>query len=178
MPLREDDIKSELSYAYLHAVVSRAGCECQESRRHSDGLGIDARLFVNGKVEWSSPLSRFTVEIQLKATSTPLAAGKEGLAFRLSLEHYDKLRVTDTERPLLLVVLQLPERPEDWLKCSPQALTLKRCAHWVSLYGAPPSANDSYQTVYLPRANRFTAEALRDILATFARRERISYVSG
>jgi hypothetical protein len=60
MPLADNDIKSELCYAYLHAVASRVGCECQESRRYSDGMGVDARLFVNGKLDASSLLSRST----------------------------------------------------------------------------------------------------------------------
>ena len=29
-PLSDNDVKSELSYAYLHAVAGRAGCECRD----------------------------------------------------------------------------------------------------------------------------------------------------
>jgi hypothetical protein len=48
MPLHDNDIKSELSYAYLHAVASRAGCECQVAGRHSDNQGIDAVVIGSG----------------------------------------------------------------------------------------------------------------------------------
>ena len=47
MSLSENDIKSELSYASLHAIAARAGCECQVSQRHSDNRGI-ARLYRRG----------------------------------------------------------------------------------------------------------------------------------
>ena len=176
MALGDNDIKSELSYAWLHAVASRVGCECQVSHRHSDGMGVDARLFVDEIFAPPPSLVRFAVEIQLKATSEPLVLTGNTFSYRLTVEHYDKLRLTEIECPLLLVVLQLPENPTDWLKCSPRALTLKRCAHWVSLYGAPGSENEKYQTVCLPRENRFTPEALRSLLERFCRRERIAYV--
>ena len=176
MALGDNDIKSELSYAWLHAIASRAGCECQVSHRHSDGMGVDARLFVEEVFGPPPSLARFAVEIQLKATSTPLAVTAGRFSYRLTVERYDKLRLTETESPLLLIVLQLPEEPDDWLKCTPRALTLKRCAHWVSLYGAPRSENETYQNVYLPRENRLTPDALRALLERFSRNERIAYV--
>jgi hypothetical protein len=176
MPLPENEIKSELSYAFLHAVVSRAGCDCEWSRRHSDNMGVDARLFVNERFGPASTLVRFAVEFQLKATSTPLTRVGNRLSFRLTRDHYDKLRATEVESPLLLVVLQLPAGAGEWLRCSPRALTLKGCAYWVSLYGAEESDNASSQTVYLPRGNRFTVEALRSLLERFSREERIPYV--
>ena len=41
MPLMSTDVESELSYAYLHAVVANAGYECALSGRHSDNAGVD-----------------------------------------------------------------------------------------------------------------------------------------
>ena len=100
---------------------------------------------------------------------------EERCAFRLAVEEYDKLRLTSGENALLLVVLQLPADPAEWLICSPEALTLKGVALWVSLFGAPASSNDTSQTVYLPRPNRLTVEGLRQLLVRFARKERIQY---
>jgi hypothetical protein len=175
MPLADNDIKSELSYAYLHAVAVRAGCECQIAQRHSDGMGVDARLFVQGDFAPPPSLTRFDIEVQLKATSQSLASVEDRFAFRLAVEEYDKLRLTLSENALILVVLQLPADAAQWLVCSPEALTLKRCAHWVSLFGAPGSSNDTSQTVYLPHANLFSVESLRQLLGRFARKERIPY---
>jgi len=42
MILTENNIKSELSYAYLHVVAARAGCSAVVTDRHSDDAGIDA----------------------------------------------------------------------------------------------------------------------------------------
>jgi hypothetical protein len=42
MPLQTNEIESELSYAYLHAVTSRAGLNCKIENRHADNYGSDA----------------------------------------------------------------------------------------------------------------------------------------
>jgi hypothetical protein len=138
-------------------------------------MGVDARLFVDDDFGEDIIQSRFAVEVQLKATSQQLRLIEGRYSYRLQKNHYDKLRRTDTESPLLLVVLQLPKNANDWLRCTPRALTLKRCAYWVSLYGAPESSNETSETVYLPQANLFSVDILRALLARFARRERIRY---
>jgi hypothetical protein len=174
MPLADNDIKSELSYAYLHAVASRAGCECVPAGRHSDNQSIDAQVIGYGDFG-SDALTRVTILFQLKATSQPLQESKGNLSFDLDVGQYDKLRTTTSDCPILLVVLRLPPQPEEWLKCSPQSLTLKKCAYWVSLYGAAPSSNKTTQRVFLPKPNRFTVQALEGLLRRFAREEVIPY---
>ncbi|MCI0456453.1 MAG: DUF4365 domain-containing protein [Gemmataceae bacterium] len=120
-------------------------------------------------------LTQFDVYIQLKATSQPLPNRNRRLAFDLEVEQYDRLRVTSAGNPWLLVVLQLPAQLADWLKCSPQALTLKCVAHWLSLDGAPASPNAQRQRVYIPQGNRFTIAALQGLLVRFAREETVAY---
>jgi hypothetical protein len=175
VPLTDNDIKSELSYAYLHAVAARAGCECQVTQRHSDNRGIDARLMASGEFATPPSLTQFDVYIQLKATSQQLRSLGSKIPFDLEVEQYDKLRVTTAGNPWLLILLRMPAGANDWLRCSPQALTLKRCAYWVSLYGAAASTNRETQRVYIPQRNRFTAEALTNLLTRFAREETVAY---
>jgi hypothetical protein len=175
MPLSENDIKSELSYAYLHAVAARAGCECQVSLRHSDNRGIDARLMASGNFAPAPSLTQFDLYVQLKATSHQPPSGRGPLPFDLEVEQYNKLRTTTSGNPWLLVVLFLPAASANWLQCSPQALTLRRCAYWVSLYGALATTNQETRRVYLPRPNRFHADALQDLLELFAREETVPY---
>jgi hypothetical protein len=47
--LTEQDIEEQLSYAYLHAVASRAGAGCEVKGRLADARGIDAQLTVWGE---------------------------------------------------------------------------------------------------------------------------------
>jgi hypothetical protein len=65
MLLTENDIKAELSYAYLHAVASRAGCAAV----WTDGTGVDAVVRVRQRFADDSQYTNFSIDVQLKATS-------------------------------------------------------------------------------------------------------------
>jgi len=173
--LTENDIKSELSYAYLHAVASRAGFECAVTGRHGDGAGVDAVLRARERFFPDSLFVDFTVEIQLKATSQAPVLRDGRYSFSLKVDHYDKLRTTETLASRLLVVLFLPENASEWLVHSEDSLITRRCAYWASLHGAPRSDNKAEQTVYVDKQNGFSAEALRSLMARFSRGERISH---
>lgn len=63
------DIEAELSYAYLHAVASRAGVACQAVTRTHDNLGIDAMLCMAADFGEGAVLTEVALHIQLKATT-------------------------------------------------------------------------------------------------------------
>ncbi len=173
MPLSDNDIKSELSYAYLHAIASRSGCACEVSGRHSDGMGVDARIQVKERFSPDS-LTRFTVETQLKATSEAPTLVAERFSFWLKAKNYNELRDPNVPNPQLLIVLFMPENPFEWLSCSEEGLIARKCAYWLSLYDAP-LGSPSGQTVYIPKANVLSVEGFRVLLARFARKERLRY---
>src|SRR5262249_16935713 len=157
-----NNIKAELSYAYLHAVASRGGIECVVAGRHSDGAGVDAFLKAKERFSPGSIFTDFSVEVQLKATSAkPSLDPSARYSFALKLHHYDKLRAQEIHAQRILVVLFLPEDQSLWLSHSADGLVTRRCAYWVSLWGAPASPNDTSQTVYIPRSNLFSVESLR-----------------
>lgn len=169
------NIESELSYAYLHAIASRAGIICECTGRHSDAAGIDAVLRVKGKLADDSILKQFTVDVQLKATRQVPVEQHERFSHSLDVKNYDELRSTDAAAPQLLVVLYLPEDAETWLSHAEDGLVTRRCAYWASLYGAPSTNQDS-RTVYIPRANMLSVVQLRNLLTRYSRREVIGYV--
>lgn len=43
-----NDIKSNLSFSYIHAVASRLGGSCQPTDKTADNMGVDARLTFQG----------------------------------------------------------------------------------------------------------------------------------
>lgn len=69
MPLTENNVKAELSYGLLHAIAARAQFGCEIGGRHSDDLGIDARIIVKDDFGEEAPITEFVIEMQLKATS-------------------------------------------------------------------------------------------------------------
>ncbi len=176
MLLSDNDIKSELSYAYLHAVASRAGLACEVAGRHSDGAGVDATVRAKERFDSLSIYTHFSLEVQLKATSANPAPDARGrYPFPLTLDHYNKLRDAGAAAQQILVVLFLPEDKARWIDHSLEGLISRRCAFWVSLRNAPDSVNQTSQTVYLPEVNPFSVEGLRSVMAMCSRGVRIDY---
>ena len=175
MLLSENNIKAELSYCYLHAIAAMSGMGCRQGDRHEDGMGVDATLRIKERFGSDSILTRFTVDVQLKATAVQPKEVDGKWSFPLRLKNYDDLRVTDCDAPQLLVVLFLPVEQGRWLAHSAERLVFQRCAYWVSLRNAPESENDTQQTVYLPTDNHLSVPKLREVVARFSRREVIDY---
>lgn len=164
MPLSRNDIESELSYAYLHAVAAKAGMNCKVGDRHDDGAGVDAE--VNYRGETSHPyLKHVQLNIQLKATVKGKGAYPDHLTYFLQgKKRFEKLRIKDSELYKILVVLFLPEDYSEWLKCTSDELIMKNAAYWVCLYGSDPCSNPSGETVYIPKLHLLTPDELRRIV--------------
>jgi hypothetical protein len=79
--------------------------------------------------------------------------------------------------PRIVVLMVLPESPEDWLTVSADALIARRCARWTSLYGAPETANTGTTTVRFGVDRVLTPKALREIARRVAVGEDIPHDS-
>ena len=66
--------------------------------------------------------------------------------------------------PRILVVVLIPETPEDWLTQSEAELCIRGCGYWISLRGKPKTQNTNAVTVAIPRTNQFTVAALQSIM--------------
>jgi Domain of unknown function (DUF4365) len=176
--LGQNDIEAELSYAYVHAVAAAAGMGCSVTARHLDNAGVDAELNARDQFAADSILTDITLHIQLKATSrvVPTSNGKFSFVFN-DLGQYDKLRRVATVPYRILVVLFLPQDPAEWLQHSSEVLSMKRCAYWVSLRGAPDTDNTSSVTVYVPTLHTFSPSGLRDLMVRISRMEDLFYES-
>jgi hypothetical protein len=175
--LTSQNIEADLSYAYLHAVASRAGFACEYAKRHLDDAGVDAVVREDGrKLAADSVYSLFDLHVQLKATYQIPTEINGRYSFSLTVPRYDKLRNAHVKSPRILVVLYLPQNEIDWLRHSEEALIARRCAYWASLRNAPDSANPSYQTVYIPRVQVLSSDTLTEIMTRVSRREEMNYV--
>jgi hypothetical protein len=161
-PLTDQNIESELSYAYLHALVTTAGGNCQVSNRHADDRGIDALINLYGPFESGGLLQEVSINIQLKATSQPLSESRADFySFWLDgKDRYNALTRQVYTVPRYLVVLSLPKLKEDWISCTPEELILRRAAYWVSLRGATEITEGTGKTVYIPTSQQLTPESL------------------
>jgi hypothetical protein len=169
-PLTLENIESELSYAYLHAVASHAGASCVVAGRHEDNTGVDAKLVGWGPFPNGGYRTEVDLKVQLKATVRAPAEVGDSLSYSLSgIQQYDDLRCETVSTPRILVVLFLPAQAQEWITHTDEALSLHKCAYWVSLRGATASSNKTAQTVYLPKHQRFDADGLRDLFAMISR---------
>ncbi len=172
-PLGPNDVESELSYAYLHAVASAASASCSVTGRHEDNAGVDAKIVGWGPFPDGGYRQEVDLKVQLKATTATPATFSGYLSYNLKgVSRYNDLRSDAVSTPRILVVLFLPGTSEcTWVTHTNDALSLHKCAYWVSLRGAAESANKSGQTVYLPQSQRFDVESLRNLFAMISRRD-------
>lgn len=170
--LSPPNIESELSYAYLHAIASKAGMACNVGNRHEDNNGVDATLTAWGPFNNGGYLTEVDIKVQLKATiATPGDDGTNLSYFLSGVNRYNDLRTLTVDVARILVVLFLPSDAQEWLNHSEDELALRKCAYWQSLRGAPATGNGSGATVYLPKAQMFTPQALTAIVAQLSRRD-------
>ena len=168
--LAPPNVESELSYAYLHAVASHAGVSCEVAGRHEDNNGTDARLTSWGPFKPAGYLTEVTIKVQLKATvAVPVDDGANLSYFLKGINQYDDLRCETISSARILVVLFLPNNSSDWLDHSMEQLSLRRCAYWQSLRGAPKSSNGSGATIKLPKTQVFNVASLQDLASRLSR---------
>lgn len=160
--LPENEIKAQLSIAYVHAIVSMIGCEVKSS--HTDYDSIDLTLAYGDKVSEDSIYESTEIGIQLKCTSSiALTTDDTDFSFNLRMKNYNDLR-KQCVVPRILVVLCLPSLSAEWLKHSCDELVIKRCAYWISLSGQPEVNGQQNKTVKIPVKNVFSPESLKLIL--------------
>ena len=175
-PLSEQNVESELSYAYLHAVAAHASMSCHGANRHQDNAGIDATITAWGPFLGLPWRREVDFKIQLKSTVQVLSLVNGKLTYFLDgANQYADLTSERIATPRLLVVFCLPRTRNEWLNVDDQNLALRRCAYWVSLRGAPPSTNLSGQTVRIPPTQILNPDAMRAIAEAIARSEVPTY---
>jgi len=168
-------IESELSYAYVHAVASRAGIICEVTSRHTDDAGVDAVLRVKGRLAPESILTQFTADVQLKATRQAPVLENDRFQYRIKRKNYNDLRSTMTGAPQLLILLYLPNDDTQWLEHDEDRLLTRKCAYWVSLRGAP-EVDQGSQVIAIPKCNVVSVDGLLSLMTRFSKAEVINYV--
>lgn len=159
-----NDVKEELSLAYVHAVASRAGFAVETIRKDRDS--VDLKIMARGRLHAAATLESPELSVQLKATQRDLPPGEDPY-FDLPVHNYADLSKR-TMVPRILVVLFMPNDETQWVTVTDEALTMRRSAFWMSLLGASPSPNATTHRVRLPQNQAFEPVILRDLLTRVA----------
>jgi len=167
MPLPENELKEELSYAYIHTIAARAGFSCD--RPHKDRQSMDVQINSEGPACTDYLFHQAHLGVQLKATAIELPEGD--ISFSLPIKNYNDLRRPQVI-PRVLVVFVLPPDAHQWQEHEIEVhLLSRRCAYYLNLFGAPEVANEAYRTVHIPRGNVLTVSSLSDLMARSSRGE-------
>ena len=151
--------KEQFSNVYLQAVTTVAGYSVYKPSVDDDS--VDWGIAAKGG---TGPIRAPRLELQLKCTSRRDIQDDNSIRYPLKLKNYDDLRMDNFAIPRILVVVLIPETPEDWLTQSETELCIRNCGYWISLRGKPKTQNTNAVTVAIPRTNQFTVAALQSIM--------------
>ena len=157
--------REEISKAYLAAVAAR--CAFKVANWSQDDDCLDATIAAAGTLH-GGILASPKLDVQLKCSNDQRHDQGDRIACSLKRAHYDALRVLRCT-PIILVLVMLPEREEDWVTCSPESLILRRCGYWHSLRGLPELAPEvDSTTIKIPAEKRFSPETLVELMQRIA----------
>jgi hypothetical protein len=159
--LTRNQVESELSLAYLHAVAAEASFSVTVP--HIDSDGVDAIVAGKGYLLPESSSYSPRIEVQLKASFNAAPNDEGKIPFVLSGKNYEELRAK-TMVPRLLVLLALPADRLQWLIHEPERLILQKCAYFLNLKGLPARPDVESPTVYLPIVNMLTSVSLTELM--------------
>ena len=150
--------KEQFSNIYLQAVTTVGGYSVYKPFLDDDS--VDWGVAAKGG---TGPIRAPRLELQLKSTSRDIQ-DDNSIRYPLKLKNYDDLRMDNFAIPRILVVVLIPETPEDWLTQSETELCIRGCGYWISLRGMPETPNTNSVNVTIPKTNQFTVAALQSIM--------------
>ncbi len=155
--------KEELSRSYLNAICAYKGIAVERPDQDYDSVDVMLRatLTRNGMP--------FVTQInaQLKATSQQLSEDDIGFDFVLPIKNFNDLRMASTA-PMMLCVLRLPNKEEDWITHSIGELILRQCMYWCDLTKYPSTNNTTNVTIHIPWKNTLTPEMALNLMEKVA----------
>ena len=127
--------KEDLSLSYLSAVCAYKGIAVELQRHDEDSIDVIIKKTIkrNNGNDFVTLLS-----VQLKATSQTLVENDGGFSYPLPIKNYNDLR-KDSTVPMMLCVLRLPDKEEEWVTHSVKELILRNCMYWCDLTKLPDS---------------------------------------
>lgn len=162
----ESQIKEELSINYIATVAAIGGID-YEINRH-DGDSTDGLL-----KKWVMPKSggkiHTSLRVQLKCTSSTSQYTDDGkhITYQLKAKNYNDLTARSTT-PIVLGLLVIPEKNDDWIKWSIEELLIKGCMYWLNLANNEETSNKASVSVKIDKNNVINSNTLNALLNKIA----------
>ena len=155
-----------LHFAYVRAVVAKAGANCT---RPENDYGVDLRINkVRTKPDGGFADTGFLFHCQLKAT-TNLKVEDDYVVYDMEAGAYKNL-VEWQGGLMILIVFKLPKDEQEWLSVTEDVLCMKDCCYWMRL--EETSTNESSKRIRIPRNQLFDPQAVTDLLERVSRDNR------
>jgi hypothetical protein len=158
--------KEQFSFAYIQAIAAQIGLN--HSTDVVDDDSVDIRL--TGKGFTGGMLRNPSIEIQLKCTSQNVIKG-DLIKYPLKLKNYDDLRGENVGVPRYLMLLVVPDKPENWIHFTNNALILFNNCYWASIRFAPKKNNKANVTVEFSIEQQVTTESLMELMVMASKEE-------
>lgn len=149
-----NNIKSSLSITYVRAVANKLNYSFIESPREADGVGIDCTI-VNSGMGSTNPSPGTLITFQVKAFSKSSTSMYKETEDTLEYKLNDNLIPTTSNHYLVIVEVPENENFEEWIKVTPESLTIKKCAYYLRVKDEIKSG-----FVKIPKTNLFTHKTL------------------
>lgn len=163
-------LKRQFSEAYLRMMAAVQNVQCTVYPSGDDIDSVDVE-FDSGRFGLKSAFNGMNrkLEVQLKCTTPSSLASMAdpvgdapSLRYYLARSDYDRLAISQDLRPYphVLVVLEVPPDPADWMLRRGSLTLLRARAWWLDLTDAPAATHPVRQPVFIPRTQAFDLTAL------------------
>ena len=160
--LTEQHTAEALSRAYVQAVAGKAGVNLSFPLHD---YGIDGAFRPIHIVGGRRVESGFSLDFQLKASKN-WTINENHVVYDLEAKTYNDLvlrRSSGTVVPCILILLCLPEDPQEWLDLNEERLLLRKCCYWEHLKG-DPTENTQTVRIRIPAVQLLSPESLLILL--------------
>jgi len=167
--ITEKHTQESLSRSYIHAIAGSAGVNLHVAREFDYGFdGTFRPVTIRGKRRIESG---FPVDFQLKCTRN-WSYEEQSVAYNIETKTYNDLVTRDPDGiGAVLILLCVPENPEDWIQVSEELISMRRCCYYAVLSGDPVKNEKSTKKILISRANVLTPVSLNDLLVAERQRK-------
>lgn len=168
MGMHSNQKKEEFSKAYLHAIAATCGWTLGTWSQDPHKIDSSIQKLIRNADETEEVLH---IDFQLKCTESPTTDNAAFVSFTLDDDHYDQLKKRVGGKPLILVVIVVPNDTDHWFNLfkhedgdAHQSTLLKYCGYIAFISDEGGNYLDETKTIrFYKGLHEFDDDALSQI---------------
>jgi hypothetical protein len=158
MPMHINQQMEQFSNAYLSSIVAAAGYSMSKPGVDDSSIDWMVKGYRDAGLNYTPQL-----DIQLKCARNSAYRSSDTIDYDLKAKNYNDLCETQIIVPRILIVVIVPDDPQDWVYHTENELLLRHCGYWLSLRGESPILQTK-KRIYLPRTQVLSVDGLRGLM--------------